>query len=71
MAERIKQRTVRKGRIYYIRVAEVEYRAFIWEMGVGFCGRVEDHPEVPACRGRTTVAVRTMLSTALRALPAR
>jgi hypothetical protein len=66
MAETTK-RTVRKGRIFHVRVADVTYRTFIWEIGTGFCGRVEDHPQVPQCRGRTEVAVREQLSAALAA----
>lgn len=66
MAE-LTKRTVRKGRIYYLSVAEVTYRAFIWQTGTSFCGRVEDHPQVPLCRGRTVSAVREQLSVALAA----
>lgn len=66
MAETAK-RTVRKGRIYHISVADVEYRAFIWESGKTFCGRVEDYPQVQPCSGRTVHAVRDQLSTALQA----
>lgn len=66
MAEQAK-RTVRKGRIYQIRVAEVDYRAFIWQSRSGFCGRVEDHPQVQPCYGRTVVAVRDQLCAALAA----
>jgi hypothetical protein len=62
-----KQRTVRKGHIYYVKIAEMEYRAFIWEAGIWFCGRIEDHPQVPVCRARTVAAVRQQLSTALTA----
>lgn len=60
-----KKRMVRKGRIYLIKVANVDYRSFIWEAGSGFCGRVEDQPQVAHCRGRTVVAVRDQLSAAL------
>lgn len=62
-----KKAIVRKGRIYHVRVAEVEYRTFIWEMGSGFCGRVEGHPQIAPCRGRTLTAVRDQLSAALAA----
>lgn len=62
-----KKRIVRKGRIYHFRVAEVEYRTFIWEVGSGFCGRVEDHPQVEPIRGRTVIAVRDQLRAALTA----
>jgi hypothetical protein len=55
-------RIVRQGRIYNFRIADVEYRAFIWSMGRQFCGRVEDEPQVPQMRGRTALAVRDMLS---------
>jgi hypothetical protein len=61
------KRTVRVGRIYHVRVSEVDYRAFIWQAGSGFCGRVEDNPQVQLCRGRTVVAVRDQLSAALSA----
>ncbi|MEI7645933.1 MAG: hypothetical protein WCJ55_16820 [Chloroflexales bacterium] len=67
MAEQTKRAVVRKGRIYQVRVADVEYRLFIWEMGSGFCGRVEDHPQVLPCRGRTVVHVRDQLSAAMTA----
>ncbi|MFV9507273.1 MAG: hypothetical protein AB4911_22205 [Oscillochloridaceae bacterium umkhey_bin13] len=65
MSER--QRTVRKGRIYYLKIADVEYRAFIWETGTSFCGRIEDHPKLGTCQGKTVTAVRNQLSTALTA----
>lgn len=70
MAESTKS-TVRKGRIYHIRVADAEYRAFIWETGKSFCGRVEDQPQVLPCRGASVVAVRTQLTAALTAHLAR
>jgi hypothetical protein len=70
MAERTSKRTVRKGRIYHLRVADLEYRAFIWEIGASFCGRVEGHPQVAQCRGRTVAAVRDQLEAALTARPA-
>lgn len=66
MAEMTK-RTVRKGRIYHVQVADVAYRTFIWETGTSFCGRVEEHPQVPECRGRTAVAVREQLCQSLAA----
>jgi hypothetical protein len=59
------KRTVRKGQIYHLRVADIEYRAFIWQSGSSFCGRIEDHPELPLCRGRSIVAVREQLCTML------
>lgn len=68
MAESTK-RTVRKGRVYQLTVAGVEYRAFIWQAGTGFCGRVEDHPQLQPCRGRTVVQVRDQLAAALTAAP--
>ncbi|MEI8166894.1 MAG: hypothetical protein WCG26_10960 [Chloroflexales bacterium] len=68
MAEQVK-RTVRKGRIYRFRVADVEYSAFIWEAGTSFCGRVEDHPQVQQCRARTAIAVRDLLRAAMTAAP--
>ncbi|NTW01100.1 MAG: hypothetical protein HGA19_07270 [Oscillochloris sp.] len=66
MAERTK-RVIRKGRIYYFRVADVEYRVFIWEAGSGFCGRIEDYPQVQQCSGRTAIAVRDQLCAAMTA----
>jgi hypothetical protein len=66
MAETAK-RTVRKGRIYHIQVADTAYRTFIWQAGASFCGRVEDHPQVPQCRGRSVVMVQEQLSAALAA----
>jgi len=66
MAESTK-RTVRKGRIYHVRVADTDYRAFIWETGKSFCGRVEDHPKVQQCHGPSIVAVRERLCAALAA----
>lgn len=62
-----KKRIVRKGRIYHLRVADVVYRTFIWQDGSGFRGRVEEHPEVPQCRGRNVVVVREQLCVALAA----
>jgi hypothetical protein len=66
MAEATKS-TVRKGRIYYIRFADTEYRTFIWGVGKSFRGRVEDQPQVPQCRGSSVDAVRTQLVAALSA----
>lgn len=62
------KRTVRKGRIYQVRVGEVDYRAFIWQTGTSFCGRVEEQPQIPHCRGRTVIAVRDQLRLALSTL---
>lgn len=64
MAEQTK-RTVRIGRIYHMQIADADYRAFIWQTGASFCGRVEEHPQVPLCRGRTVVLVREQLREAL------
>lgn len=64
MAESTK-RTVRKGHIYHVRVADVAYRTFIWQTGTSYCGRVEDHPHVPQCKGRTEGDVREQLRVAL------
>ncbi|NNJ11644.1 hypothetical protein EKD04_015015 [Chloroflexales bacterium ZM16-3] len=66
MAE-LKKRAVRKGRIYQVRVADVEYRTFIWEDGTWFSGRVEDNPQIQPCRARTAIAVREQLLAALSA----
>jgi hypothetical protein len=40
-------------------------------MGSGFCGRVEDNPQVEPCRGRTVVNVRDQLCAAMTASLAR
>lgn len=64
MAETTK-RTVRKGHIYHLRVGAVDYRAFIWQTGTSFCGRVEDQPQIAECRGRTELMVRSQLCLAL------
>jgi hypothetical protein len=64
MAESTK-RTIRKGRVYHVTVATVAYRAFVWQAGSGFCGRVEEHPQIALCRGRTALAVRDQLCAAL------
>ncbi|NJM08726.1 hypothetical protein HC891_24860 [Candidatus Gracilibacteria bacterium] len=58
---------VRKGRIYSVTVAETEYRAFIWQNGKNFSGRVEDHPQVQLCHGPSVVVVRERLRVALSA----
>lgn len=67
MAETTK-RTVRKGRVHHVRVGEVDYRAFIWQTGTSFCGRVEEQPQIAECRGRTELVVRNQLCQALAAL---
>jgi hypothetical protein len=64
MAEATK-RTVRKGRVFHLKVGEVDYRAFIWQTGTSFCGRVEDQPQIAECRGRTELLVRNQLCLAL------
>jgi len=48
-------------------MAQVAYRAFVWKEGSGFCGRVEEHPQITPCRGRTAIAVRDQLCAALAA----
>jgi len=65
MAEPSNRSTVRKGRVYHVTVADVAYRAFIWQAGSGFCGRVEEHPQIAPCRGRTAMGVRDQLCAAL------
>jgi hypothetical protein len=67
MAEPKVKSTVRKGQIYHLKVADGEYRAFIWQTGTGFCGRVEDQPQVLPCKGRTVTLVREQLRAALAA----
>jgi hypothetical protein len=51
-----------------MRVGEVDYRAFIWQTGASFCGRVEDQPQIAECRGRTELMVRNQLCLALAAI---
>ena len=65
MAE-LTKRTVRIGRIYHIKVADVQYRAFIWQTGKTFCGRLEDQPQVQPCRGNTVPLVQQQLVAALK-----
>lgn len=62
------KRTVRKGRVYHLTIASVDYRAFIWKAGSGFCGRVEEQPQIAMCRGRSVPAVRDLLCAALAKL---
>lgn len=66
MADSLK-RTVRKGRIVHLKVANIAYRTFIWQTGTSFSGRVEGHPHVEECRARTEDAVREQLRLALTA----
>lgn len=51
----------RAGRIYRFTIDDVDYAAFIWQMGVQFRGRVEGHPEITQTTGRTALAVRDEL----------
>lgn len=64
---RSRRGSIRKGRVYHITVAQVAYRAFVWEDGSWFCGRVEEEPQIMPCRGRTAIAVRDQLCAALAA----
>jgi len=48
-------------------VAHVAYRAFVWTDGSGFCGRVEEQPQIALCKGRSALAVRDQLCAALAA----
>jgi hypothetical protein len=54
-------RVQRQGRIYRFTIAGSDYAAFVWQFGVQFRGRVEGHPQVPQCTGRTALAVRDAL----------
>jgi len=54
-------RVQRQGRIYRFTIAGNDYAAFIWALGTQFRGRVEEHPQVPQCTGRTALAVRDAL----------
>ncbi|KAB8140021.1 hypothetical protein F8S13_25420 [Chloroflexia bacterium SDU3-3] len=51
----------RAGRIYRFSINDIDYAAFIWQMGVQFRGRVEGHPEITQTTGRTALAVRDEL----------
>lgn len=63
--ERRQQRTIRQGRIYRFVINKLEYAAFIWKDGSRFRGRIEDHPQVPQCTGRTALLVRDALAAVL------
>ena len=54
-------RVQRSGRIYHFSVNEVDHKAFIWQLGKQFHGRVEGAPHVPHCTGRTALEVRDAL----------
>lgn len=54
-------RVQRSGRIYHFSVNEVDHKAFIWQLGKQFHGRVEGAPHVPQCSGRTALEVRDAL----------
>jgi hypothetical protein len=54
-------RVQRQGRIYRFTIAGNDYAAFVWQFGAQFRGRVEEHPQVPQCTGRTALAVRDAL----------
>ena len=64
-------RVQRQGRIYRFSIDEIEYAAFIWQLGKQFHGRVEGHPNIPVTTARTALAVRDALqqSLATRAAP--
>jgi len=63
--ERRSKTVVRKGIIYHFTVEGMEYKAFIWQAGSQFCGRVNDNPQIAECAGRTAQAVRDALATSL------
>jgi hypothetical protein len=51
----------RQGHVYRFAIAGIEYAAFIWTQGAQFRGRIDGHPQVPECAGRTALAVRDAL----------
>lgn len=51
----------RQGQIYRFSINGTDYAAFVWQLGKQFCGRIEGHPQVPQCTGRTALAVRDTL----------
>jgi hypothetical protein len=51
----------RQGQIYRFSIDGIDYAAFIWKLGTQFRGRIEGHPHVPQCTGRTALAVRDAL----------
>jgi hypothetical protein len=54
-------RVQRQGQIYRFSIEGTDYAAFVWELGKQFRGRIEGHPQVPQCTGRTALAVRDAL----------
>ena len=54
--------TQRKGRIYRFTVNGTDYAAFIWQVGVRFHGRIENHPNTPEQTASTALGVRDALS---------
>jgi hypothetical protein len=51
----------RQGQVYRFSIAGTDYIAFVWTLGTHFRGRIDGHPEVPECSGRTALAVRNAL----------
>lgn len=63
--ERRSKTVVRKGTMHYFTVEGIEYKAFIWQTGSQFYGRINDNPQIAECAGRTAQAVRDALATSL------
>ena len=51
----------RRGHVYRFSVEGTDYAAFVWALGRQFRGRIDGHPQVPQCSGRTALAVRDAL----------
>jgi len=51
----------RQGQVYRFSIEGTEYAAFVWALGTQFRGRIDGHPQVPECSGRTALAVRDAL----------
>ena len=47
----------RQGRLYRFSIDGTDYAAFVWALGTQFRGRIDGHPQVPQCSGRTALAV--------------
>ena len=60
----------RQGQVYRFSIEGTDYVAFVWALNSHFRGRIDGHPEVPECSGRTALAVRDALELWLITHPA-
>ena len=51
----------RQGQVYRFSIEGTDYAAFVWVLGALYRGRIDGHPRVPECSGRTALAVRDAL----------